>query len=401
MPSCGVGAPGWTPVADFPNAAATSGVRITNIAALQPAHGATLIRVDTDAGVSGYGACHASGPAARDAIAALHNARLPHLDPLGKDPLAIEVHFHNVQYAYPQAMRAAQVYSGIDIALWDLAGKLLKQPVHALLGGAFRDSIPLYSHAGGGDYLSASEWRDRARDLRDDPHGFRAYKIDFHHVLGKRMQEAIWSLGPRDIAALEKAYALAREALGDDIDIIVHCHCELDLPSAIRFAKVIEPIRPLWFEDPIAPAFSDAWSALRRETSVPILSGENLALPEAFEPFLRTHAVDCIQPDLINCGGLTAGRRIAALASAHGMPLCCHNVSGAVLNAASLQFSAAVFNCPMLECVRAPELDRVAMSGAAAIRDGRMIVPTAPGLGIEIDLDYLIAHRAPGEPEGF
>ncbi len=372
--------------------------RITAIHALQPAEGPTIVRVDCDAGVSGYGVSFASGPGMREAIAALHNGRLPHLDLIGKPALAIDVHHHNMLYAYPQAMRAPQVYAGIDIALWDLAGKLLGQPVAALLGGPHRSEIALYSHCGGGDYLSREAWHERAQELRADSHGFKAYKIDFHHALGGRMQERIVSIGPREVYLLEKAYSLAREALGDEIDIIVHCHCELDLPSATRFAKVIERIRPLWFEDPMPHAFSEAWLALRRSTSVPIMTGENLQLPEQFEPFLAHGAVDCIQPDLITCGGITAARKIAALAQVHRVAMTCHNVSGAILNAASQQVSAAVYNCPMLECVRRPEQYRGVLGQPIVIRDGRMQISAAPGLGIDIDHDYLQAHRAPGEP---
>jgi L-alanine-DL-glutamate epimerase-like enolase superfamily enzyme len=371
---------------------------ITAIDALQPETGPVIVRVTADNGMRGYGASFATGPGMREAIAALHNGRLPHLNPVGKPALAIEVHHHNMLHAYPQGGRPPHVHAGIDIALWDLAGKILGQPVATLLGGPFRDEIPLYSHCGGKDLLSRDEWRELAAELRDDPHGFKAYKIDFDRVLGVRMQERISSLGPREIDKLERAYGLAREALGDGIDIIVHCHCELDLPSAIRFAKVIERIRPLWFEDPLQPAFSEAWVALHNETSVPLLTGENLQTPEQFEPFLARHVIDCIQPDLINCGGITAGRKIAALAETHRTPMTCHNVSGAILNAASQQLLASVFNAPMLECVRRPEDYRGLLGTPIVIRDGKMRISTAPGLGFEIDEDYLKAHRAAGEP---
>jgi len=126
--------------------------KITKIQALQLKDGRTLIRVDTDAGLSGYGECNTAGPAARSAIAAYNGAgRLPNLGLIGKDPLAIQVHFHNMFYAYAQRRREIKVLSGIDMALWDVAGKMLKLPVSKLLGGNFRDEVLLYSHAGGGD----------------------------------------------------------------------------------------------------------------------------------------------------------------------------------------------------------------------------------------------------------
>ena len=142
------------------------------------------------------------------------------------------------------------------------------------------------------------------------------------------MQQYIPSIGPQEARKIHQAYALAREALGPDIDIIVHCHCELDVPSAIQVAEAVEPIKPLFFEDPLAPAFSEAWMALRRTTRLPIMTGENIELAEQAMPFLQHQAVDCLQPDLINSGGITGTKIIADLAALYRIPVCLHNVSG-------------------------------------------------------------------------
>jgi L-alanine-DL-glutamate epimerase-like enolase superfamily enzyme len=376
-------------------------VKITTIKALQYlSDGAnrTLIKIETDAGITGYGPCGGSGPAARDAIAGLEGPRLPHLGLIGKDPLAIDVHFHNMFYAYRQRGRRVQVYSGIDMALWDLAGKLLNLPVSRLLGGPFRDRIPLYSHCYGGDFFSREEWRERAQTLIDDPHGFKAFKVDIHHALGVPMQEHTPSIGAQGARKVRQAYALAREAFGDDIDIIVHCHAELDLPSAVRVAKAIEPIEPLFYEDPLDPTYSASWAALRNSTHLPIMTGENIELVDDALPFLENRAVDVLQPDLINAGGITGTKRIADLAGVFRIPVCLHNVSGLGLNMASQQFSAAVFNCPMMECMRTADIAPEAADNAPQIEDGQMIVSTRPGLGIELDQEYLMAHRVDGEP---
>ncbi|MCC6168029.1 MAG: mandelate racemase/muconate lactonizing enzyme family protein [Caldilineaceae bacterium] len=372
--------------------------KITAIKALQLQTGRTLLKVETDAGVSGYGECHAGGPPAREVIAGLEGPRLPHLGLIGKDPLAIQVHFHNMFHAYPQRGRAVRVLSGIDIALWDLAGKLLNQPVSRLLGGNFRERIRLYSHCAGGDFLSRDEWRDRAQELKEDPHGFTAYKIDIHHVLGVPMQQYTPSIGPQEARKVHRAYMLAREALGDEIDIIVHCHNELDVPSAIRVAQAVEPIQPLYYEDPLAPNFSEAWMALRRATRLPILTGENIELAEDALPFLQNQAVDALQPDLINSGGITGAKQLADLAALYRIPICLHNVSGLLLNLASQQFSAALFNCPMLECTRRADEIPWANPNPLQIENGYMAVSTRPGLGVELDQEYLKANRAGGEP---
>ncbi|MFN8442931.1 MAG: mandelate racemase/muconate lactonizing enzyme family protein [Caldilineaceae bacterium] len=378
----------------------TGQVKITAIKALQLKEGRTLIRIDTDAGVSGYGECHGSGPFAREAIAMLEGPRLPHLGLIGKDPLAIEVHFHNMFYAYPQRGRVVRVWSGIDIALWDLAGKLLGQPVSKLLGGNFRDEVKLYSHCpnDGGDFLSKAEWRDRAQKLKDDPHGFKAFKVDIHSVLRIPMQQFHPSIGPEEARLIHRAYILAREALGDEIDIIVHCHNELDVPSAIRVAEAVEGIQPLFYEDPLAPDFSESWMALRRTTRLPILTGENIELPENALPFLQNQAVDQLQPDLINSGGISGVKRIADLAALYRIPISLHNVSGLILNMASQQFSAAIFNCPLMECTMRADQSQWATPNPIVIKEGRMKISTAPGLGVALDQEYLKANRADGEP---
>ncbi|HYW45768.1 MAG TPA: mandelate racemase/muconate lactonizing enzyme family protein [Bryobacteraceae bacterium] len=373
--------------------------KITAIRALQLKEGRTLIRVDTDAGLSGFGECGANGPVARNVIAAYNGAgRLPNLGLIGKDPLAIQVHFHNMFYAYPQRGRQMRVLGGIDMALWDLAGKILNQPVSKLLGGNFRDEILLYSHAPGGDYLSKEEWRDRAQRLKSDPRGFQAFKVDIHHALGINMQEYTPSIGTQEARRIYQAYTLAREAFGDDIGIDVHCHCELDVPSAIKVAQAVEHINPLFFEDPLAPEWSDSWTALRRATRVPIMTGENMELAEWAIPFLQNQAVDIFQPDIINSGGITGVKMIADLAARYRIPIALHNVSGLMLNLASQQLAAAVFNCPRIECAAGADKFQWAVRNPIHIANGRMKVTTDPGLGVELNQDYLKANKAESEP---
>jgi L-alanine-DL-glutamate epimerase-like enolase superfamily enzyme len=197
---------------------------------------------------------------------------------------------------------------------------------------------------------------------------------------------------------VHRSYTLAREAFGDDIDIIVHCHNELDVPSAIRVAAAVEHIEPLYYEDPLAPAYSEAWLALRRSTRLPLFTGENLELAEDALPFLQNQAVDALQPDLINSGGITGVKKMADLAALYRIPICLHNVSGLILNMASQQFSAALFNCPLMECSARADQYQWATQNPIVIKEGKMKVSTAPGLGLDLDHEYLKAHRAEGEP---
>lgn len=376
--------------------------RITDIRAMRLDSGFCLLRIDTDAGVSGYGEC---GDLDGDLVRAMVHthgkggARLPHLQLIGKDPLDIGVHHHNLFYAYRQRPANIMVCAGLDMALWDLAGKLLGQPIHRLLGGKFRDDLLLYSHCPQGDFTDAGAWPDRVAELRAEPFGFTAYKVDIHSCLGLNMQEYVPSLSPGDIRKVRRSYELARQHLGDDTDIIVHCHNELDTPSAIAVAEAVEEIRPLWFEDPLQPGFSENWLALRRTTRIPIMTGENLELPEAALPFLQHQAVDCLQPDIISSGGITGTRAIAQLAALYRTPVTLHNVSGLLLNAASQQLGATIFDCPRIECSHRAARLEWAGPNPLRIANGRMQVSDVPGLGVDLDLDWLSAHRWPGEPD--
>lgn len=374
---------------------------ITAIRAMRLDSSFCLIRIDTDAGISGYGECNDHNGDLVRAVIHSHAAgggRLPHLSLIGKDPLDIHVHHHSMFYAYEQRVPHVQVLSGIDMALWDLAGKLLNQPVHKLLGGKFHDELELYSHCPHFDLTDPGAWRDAAADLKSDPHGFRAFKVDIHDCIGINMQEYVPSLSPGDIRKVRRGYELAREHLGEDIDIIVHCHCELDTPSAIAVAEAVEPIKPLYFEDPIQPGWSENWLALRRTTRIPIMTGENIELGEGALPFLQSQAVDCLQPDIIMAGGITGTKAIADLAALYRTPITLHNVSGLLLNAASQQLAAATFNCPRIECTRRATRLAWSKSNPLKIKNGRMKVSDAPGLGVDIDEAWLEAHRWKGEP---
>jgi galactonate dehydratase len=228
--------------------------------------------------------------------------------------------------------------------------------------------------------------------------GFRAFKIDIHPSLGARNGEFTPDLGPREVAKVQKVYELAREALGPDYDIDVHCHGELDLPSAIKIGRAVEGIKPLFFEDPLSPEFSESWAALRRSTSVPIITGESLSMIEEFLPFIQNQSVDILQPDLGRTGGITGAKIVADVAAAYRMPIGLHNVSGYALNLATQQFAASVFNCPRIECRpwfdEAPE----AAGNIPVVKDGKMQVASLPGLGILLNDDYLKANLADGEP---
>jgi galactonate dehydratase len=163
-------------------------------------------------------------------------------------------------------------------------------------------------------------------------------------------------------------------------------------------AQAVEHINPLFFEDPLAPEWSESWMALRRATRLPIMTGENMELSEWAIPFLQNQAVDIFQPDIINSGGITGVKMIADLAARYRIPIALHNVSGLMLNMASQQLAAAVFNCPRIECAAGADRIQWATKNPIIIKNGYMEVSNAPGLGVDLNQDYLKANRAEGEP---
>ena len=386
-------------------------VKIKAIKAIRLKRGAGsrgYIKIETDAGLVGYGPGE-GGPETRETIAMLEDSPAGEKTGLiGKDPLAIHVHFQNMFYAIAQRPGDLRAYSCIDMALWDLAGKILNQPVSKLLGGNFREEIDTYSHMvpprgktpleRQNDYLSKDAWRERAQQVKSFKGGFKAFKIDINHALAVPGGEFTPDLGPREVDTVRRVYELAREALGSDYDIDVHCHNELDLPSAIKVGKAVEGIKPLFFEDPIFPRFSDSWSALRKSINVPIITGESLALIEDTLPFMRNQSVDILQIDLSHGGGITGTKIIADVAASYRMPIALHNVGGYALNNASQQFAASVFNCPRIECASNFDHAPDATGNVPVVKDGHMQVASLPGLGILPDEGYLKANLADGEP---
>lgn len=372
-------------------------VKITDIRAMAIRNiaGNCLIRIDTDAGIAGFGEAGCTGPMARARIETMKSMLI------GRDPLAIEVHFHNMTSLMHTYMAHIPTISGIDMALWDLAGKLIGAPVVTLLGGPFRESIPMYSHGIGLNMLDKAACRAWAERIKAAPEGFTAFKNGIDGVLGVPAARFAATLSTEQLRNVARAYGNCREAVGDEIDIAVHCHNELDTPSAAAVAKAVEPMNPLFLEDALNPPFSEAWMALRRSTRIPLLTGEKLEMLRGFKPFVDTQAVDIIHPDLAFAGGFTGTRKIADYAYAFRMPVALHNVGSLVLTYANAHFGAAIQNFYRSESqLGRPNhyIEGMAAGSPPEVRKGMLKVPTGHGLGLEINPDFLKANLAPGEP---
>jgi L-alanine-DL-glutamate epimerase-like enolase superfamily enzyme len=220
-------------------------------------------------------------------------------------------------------------------------------------------------------------------------------------VLGVPSGEFANTLTTAQLRDVGRGYANVREAVGDGIDIAVHCHGELDTPSAIGVAKAVEPMNPLWIEDPLNPVFSEGWMDLRRSTNARLLTGEKLELVRGFRPFLDNGAVDVIHPDLAFAGGITGTKKIADYAVLSRTPLGLHNVGSLVMTYANAQFAPAIQNLFRVESALAHPgryVEAMASSNPPHVSKGEMSIPPGPGLALDLNPDFLRKNLAAGEP---
>jgi len=371
-------------------------LKITAIHAMQIKNiaGNSLIRIDTDGGISGYGEAGSTGPMARARIETMKHLLA------GKDPLQIEFHFHEMTTLMHTYTAHIPTISGIDIALWDIAGKATGLPVNVLLGGPFRDRIRLYSH-GTGNYLDKGWCREWAARVKAAPEGFSSFKLNIDPMLGVPSGRFAVTADSAQLRRVGQGFQNAREAAGSEIDIACHCHNELDTTSAIQVARRIEPMDPLFFEDPLPVPHSEGWMAVRRATRIPILAGEKLELLGGFKPFLDHQTADIIHPDLAFAGGFTGTRKIAAYAQHVRTPLALHNVGSLILCCASAHFGSAIHNFYRSESALGRptrHVEQMAASRPPEVKESHLTVPDGPGIGFEPNNDYLRSQLMPGEP---
>ena len=377
-------------------------VRITGLKAmeLRNSTGQSLVKVETDAGLFGIGEAGVAGPACRANLQWLEHVLI------GADPLNIDKLYHQMMGLQHTYQAHVPTISGVDIALWDLAGKILDRPISELLTGRFRDRVEIYF---GG---SPSAWSDRpavddwVAQFRAHPHGYRTLKFGFPLPDDARLARPFAGAAPSqslkqsDFKVIGEDFAMMRDALGDDLDFIVHCHNEWDVPTAIGICQAVEEARPLWVEDPLQVWFSGGYQALRAASPVRICTGEKIEGYRDFFPFIVEGGIDVLHPDLCWCGGISGGRKIAELAEHYGLPVALHNCGTLVHNMANIHFGACVRNFSMSESRLYAREYIAAMGGLDDFDfvDGKIAVPDGPGLGIELVDEVLRAELKEGEP---
>ncbi|MCL4863751.1 MAG: galactonate dehydratase [Caldilineaceae bacterium] len=307
---------------------------------------------------------------------------------LGEDPRRIE---HLYQKMYRQSFWRLGVIgmsaiSGIEQALWDIAGKEVGLPVYRLLGGRVRDRVRMYTHLGGGDMRAVYESQQSQdpqvfveRALAVIEKGYTAVK-----VLLTPPTESLNAIAAYDYA--ERVMAALREAVGVDVDIMVDCHGRHFPANALEFCRVLAPYRPYFVEEPVPPENIDVMAELRKQSPVPIATGERLVTRFGFRELFEKGACHVIQPDLCHCGGLWEAKKIAAMAETYYLGVAPHNPLGPVANAAALHFALSTPNFLIQEDMLADVPWRwEVVQHQLQMQDGYWLPVDAPGLGIEVD----------------
>src|SRR5580704_11669635 len=365
----------------------------------------TFVKIVADDGLFGIGEAYGSpGVGVKEQILALK----PWL--IGKDPLAIDV-LYTLMDQSPglagtrsdgSAHSLMRAVSGVEMALWDLAGKALKVPATTLLGGRFRDRVRVYDHEAPRNMLDKASCREWAQKIKAGPAGFTAHKFGFEHTNpksddGRDLNNRI--LSTKELIQIRQAYENCREEIGFDHDIMVHNHWEYDLRTAIQLSQAVESIKPLWLEDPLVVQYSDSWHRLVAASNVPICTGENLERREGFKDFIINQGCDILNPDLRNTGGFLETKRIAAMAEVFGLPMCSHNTGSQVFTYSTVQWAASIRDYITCETVTGQGgwMDQVLVLDGPYIKGGFIELPNKPGLNIQLNQDVVSAHLAKDE----
>jgi galactonate dehydratase len=310
----------------------------------------------------------------------------------GKDPLHSETHWTRLYQDTPARGGAlgSTALSGIDIALWDLKGKILGRPVYELLGGPQRDRIRVYANGWYTNPGAPEQNADEARAVVE--RGFDAMKFD---CFGR---EAYATISPHEAQLAEDRVAAVREAVGPDVDILVEVHARFNVATAIHLGQRLERYRPFWFEEPVSQENVSEMAQVRRHVRIPIATGERLYTKFPFFELIKHEAVDVLQPDICNAGGITELKKIAAIAEAQHLSMAPHNTNGPIGTVASFHLAASMPNFLIQEYHAefyepwffdlVPDQPR---------RTGNSVpLPNGPGLGVTLDEGVARAHPLEG-----
>ena len=353
----------------------------------------TLVRVYTDAGVVGTGEAYwgTGVPELIDRMSAFIE---------GENPLDIDrLYEHLIQKMSGEGSiegLTVTAISGIEVALHDLAGKLLEVPAYQLLGGKYRDRVRAYCDCHTEEEADPDACAAEAERVVDEL-GFDALKFDLDVPSGHEKDRANRHLRPGEIRHKAEIVEKVTEAVGDRADAAFDCHWSFDAGSAKRLADVVEEYDVWWLEDPVPPENIEVQEDVTASTVTPIAAGENRYRVTELRRLLENGGVDIVAPDLPKVGGMRETRKIADVANQYYVPVAMHNVSSPIGTVASAHVGTAIPNSLAVE-YHAYEVDWWGdLVEETVIEDGYVEIPETPGLGLTLDLDVVAEHMVEGE----
>ena len=371
-------------------------LKITDVRTAQVrVHGLqTHIRVYTDQGLFGQGE---STDAAVGTVALVNQFRrlLVGQDPLNVDALWERIRVSGI-FAGAQGGQYVTALTGLEIALWDLAGKALGLPVYQLLGGKFRDKIRIYCDSDMDDPLGP-ESDKKLPWIKEQ--GFTAMKIDLDEFNDpNRFDRTNWTANNAEIDRMVKWVRHVRESIPKEMELACDMHGRYDAGTGKRVAKELEPFRLLWLEEPVPPENIEAMADIRHSTSTPIACGENVYMRWGFRPVLEKNAIDIAQPDFQKTGGLSESRKVANLAQTYFVPLAPHCVVSPIgmMSTAHVCASIPNFLCCEWHWINFPDLWKNWVKEGEIIQKGYVTVTDKPGLGVEMNEEVARKAQIPG-----
>ena len=326
----------------------------------------TLVKVETDEGISGLGSCSGNGELLEVIVAKVLKPLLVGMDPTQIDEIWDQAYVRGGHKEFGTRGVGVVALSGIDIALWDILGKVRGLPIYQLLGGKCRDTVPVYATALYPE--EPSKVAKRARALAEQ--GFHGVKIKVGFDLDQ------------DIGIVRAV----RQELGKDFTVMTDANQGYSLEIGQKAAEAFSECGAFWLEEPLFVEDIEGHAQLREKGKVPIAVGENLHTYYAFENFVARGAVDFLQPDVARAGGITEIRKIAALAAKHSVSVSFHTWGDAVALAASLHLSVALKVCGLMELdYTYNPLRAELLKEPLEVKNGFMTPPDKPGLGVELD----------------
>ena len=356
-----------------------------------------FVEVTTDEGISGWGEITSTTKIANRALASILRQVGEQIK--GEDASQIERLWHKIfrSFTYMGSRGAAcEVTSAIDIALWDIRGKKLGLPVYELLGGAVRDEISLYTHPDQSKFTSKQGVIDEIRAIVDSGH--TGLKFDpFPHQGDRERRDGYLDgeLTRKDEQTAADLTALIRETAGPNVDVLIDAHGRFDVPTAIRLCRSLEEAGQIdWFEEPCPPESLMALKQVREKVNAPISWGERGHTKWDFVPVLEGKLTDYVMPDVTWTGGITELKKISALCEAYYIPVSPHDAGGPINILAGSHVMMSTPNFYKLETNRwdLGGYDEITISRIDTTK-GIIKLPKVPGLGIEMNMDYLKANE--------